>query len=362
MFFNLLQPYAHVYHLANLFTYITFRAGMAITFSLLMSLYVGPKLIRYLRAMQKHGQPIRTDGPETHFDKAGTPTMGGIMIIASTSLATLLFADLTNQYIWVVLFIMIVFGLLGFVDDYKKITKNNHKGLSGKMKLLIQIIAGIIAYYAVQHYAGHSKTTILQFPFFKNFAIDLGYLYFLFAIFVIIGSSNAVNLTDGLDGLAIGTIAIAVSSFGLICYLAGNVIYSQYLQITYIPHVGELVILCAAIIGSSLGFLWFNAKPAEIFMGDTGSLSLGGVLGVISVITKHEIVLAIIGGVFVMETISVILQVAYFKKTGGKRLFLMAPIHHHFEKKGWPETKVVIRFWILAVIFALIGLSSLKLR
>lgn len=362
MLYNLLQPFAHNLHFANLMSYISFRAGLAMICSLILSFIIGPRLIVYLKSIQKNGQPIRDDGPKSHFDKAGTPTMGGIMIIASTMFATLLFADLANPYIWIVLTVMLVFGILGFIDDYKKVTKNHHGGISGKSKLMIQFLASLAAYAAIKYFAKHGQATYLLFPFFKNVYLDLGYLYFPFAMFVIIGSSNAVNLTDGLDGLAIGTIAIAVSSFAIISYLVGNIIYAEYLQLTYVPQVGELTILCAAIIGSSLGFLWYNSRPAEIFMGDTGSLSLGGVLGTISVIVKHEIILAIIGGVFVIETISVILQVAYFKKTKGKRLFLMAPIHHHFEKKGWPESKVVIRFWILAIIFALIGLSSLKLR
>jgi len=362
MFYNLLAPYAHQLHIANLFSYISFRSGMAILLSMTICFVIGPKLINYLCSMQKNGQPIREDGPESHFDKAGTPTMGGLMIIGSTLISTLLLANLTNPYIWVCLFVMTMFGILGFLDDYTKVSKNNYHGISGKLKLLIQFIVSIIAFVVVQYYAKEEYATQLTFPFLKNLFLDLGYFYMPFAMIVIIGSSNAVNLTDGLDGLAIGTIAIAIASFALICYLVGNSIYANYLQIIYVPHVGELTVFCAAIIGSSLGFMWYNAQPAQIFMGDTGSLSLGGVLGTISVITKHELVLGIIGGVFVIETLSVILQVAYFKQSGGKRIFLMAPLHHHFEKKGWPESKVVVRFWILAIIFALIGLSSLKLR
>jgi phospho-N-acetylmuramoyl-pentapeptide-transferase len=272
-------------------------------------------------------------------------------------------ANLSNPYIWIVLFVLVSFGILGFIDDYKKVvSKNNYRGVSGRMKLVIQFIISALAFIAILYFSRPEFATQLAFPFFKNLFWDLGYFYIPFAMVVIIGSSNAVNLTDGLDGLAIGSIAIAVASFGLISYLVGNSIYANYLQIIHVPHVGELTVLCAAIIGSSLGFLWYNAQPAEIFMGDTGSLSLGGVIGTISVITKHELVLFIIGGVFVIETLSVIIQVFYFKRTGGKRIFLMAPLHHHFEKKGWPESKVVIRFWILAIVFALIGLSSLKLR
>lgn len=362
MLYNLLTPYAHQFHLANLMTYISFRAGLAIILSMVTTFLIAPSFITYLKLMQTHGQPIRADGPETHFQKAGTPTMGGVMILASTLVSSLLLADLKNPYVWVVMMVMLSFGALGFMDDYRKVSRNNYHGISGRMKLMVQLMVSVAAYWAISHYAEHGKSTFLVFPFFKNLHIDLGYFYFPFAMVVIIGSSNAVNLTDGLDGLAIGTTAIAVSTFGLIAYLVGNYIYANYLQITFVPHVGEITIICAAIIGSSMGFLWYNANPASIFMGDTGSLALGGVLGVISVIIKHEIVLAIVGGVFVIETLSVIIQVFYFKKTGGKRFFLMAPLHHHFEKKGWPESRVVIRFWILAIIFALIGLSSLKLR
>jgi phospho-N-acetylmuramoyl-pentapeptide-transferase len=362
MLYNILVPFAHKFHIANLFTYISFRSGLAILVSTALSLYIGPKLIRYLRGMQKNGQPIRDDGPASHFSKAGTPTMGGLMILGSTTLTTLLLANLSNPYIWIVLFVLVSFGILGFIDDYKKISKNNYRGVSGRIKLVIQFVISALAFIAILYFSRSEFATQLAFPFFKNLFWDLGYFYIPFAMVVIIGSSNAVNLTDGLDGLAIGSIAIAVASFGLISYLVGNSIYANYLQIIHVPHVGELTVLCAAIIGSSLGFLWYNAQPAEIFMGDTGSLSLGGVIGTISVITKHELVLCIIGGVFVIETLSVIIQVFYFKRTGGKRIFLMAPLHHHFEKKGWPESKVVIRFWILAIVFALIGLSSLKLR
>ncbi len=362
MFYNLLAPYAAKFHIANLFTYISFRSGLAILMSMLICFFMGPRLIAYLRSIQKQGQPIREDGPESHFDKAGTPTMGGLMIILSTTISTLCFANLANPYIWVSLFVLLMFGVLGFIDDYTKVSKNNYRGISGKTKLIIQFLVSIVAFIVIQKYSKPEFATQIAFPFFKNTLLDIGYFYIPFTMCVIIGSSNAVNLTDGLDGLAIGTIAIAIASFGLISYLVGNSIYANYLQVIHVPKVGELTVLCSAIIGSSLGFLWYNAKPAEIFMGDTGSLALGGVLGTISVITKHELVLCIIGGVFVLETLSVIIQVGYYKKTGGKRIFLMAPLHHHFEKKGWPESKVVIRFWILAIIFALIGLSSLKLR
>jgi phospho-N-acetylmuramoyl-pentapeptide-transferase len=362
MLYNLLTPYAHKFHIANLFTYISFRSGLAIFISLVMSLYLGPKIIKLLRKLQKNGQPIRSDGPQSHLSKVGTPTMGGVMILASTLTTTLLLANLSNPYIWITLFVFVSFGILGFIDDYTKIRKNHHGGISGKMKLIIQFCVSGLAFGAIVYFSKSDYVTQLAFPFFKKFFLDLGYFYLPFSMVVIIGSSNAVNLTDGLDGLAIGTTTIAISAFCLISYLVGNSIYSNYLQIVYVADVGELTILCAAIIGSSLGFLWYNCQPAEMFMGDTGSLALGGAIGVISVITKHELVLGIIGGVFVIETLSVIIQVYYFKNTGGKRFFLMAPLHHHFEKKGWPESKVVTRFWILAIIFALIGLSSLKLR
>ncbi len=362
MFYNFLTPYSNKFHIANLFTYISFRSGLAILLSMAICFFISPRLIAYLRTIQKNGQPIRCDGPQTHFKKAGTPTMGGLIILTSTIFSTLLVANLSNPYIWLCLFVLFVFGILGFFDDYTKVSKNNYRGISGKKKLVIQFFVSIIVFAVSYYYAKPEYATQLAFPFFKNLFLDLGYFYIPFTMFVIIGSSNAINLTDGLDGLAIGTIAIAVASFGLISYLVGNSIYANYLQIVHISGVSELTVLCSAIIGSSIGFLWYNSKPAEIFMGDIGSLSLGGVLGTISVITKHELVLGIIGGVFVIETLSVIMQVFYFKRSGGKRLLLMAPLHHHFEQKGWPESKVVVRFWILAIIFALVGLSSLKLR
>lgn len=359
MLYNLILPYINQSHLANLLHYISFRTLLSVALSMIICLVFGPLVIKYLGKYQEFGQPIRDDGPENHKLKQGTPTMGGIMILSSATISCLCFADLQNPYIWAVLFVMLSFGILGFIDDYLKIIKNNHKGVSGKVKLLVQIIVSVMVCIFIQHYASHDE---LVFPFFKNLILNLGYFYIPFVVFVIIGSSNAVNLTDGLDGLAIVPIAIVAACFALICYLAGNSIYAHYLQIPYVSNVGELTILCGAIIGSSLGFLWYNAQPAEVFMGDTGSLSLGGAIGTISVISKHEIVLAIIGGLFVIETLSVIIQVYYFKISGGKRIFRMAPLHHHFEKKGWNESKVVIRFWILAIIFALIGLSSLKLR
>lgn len=330
--------------------------------SALICFIFGPYVISALRKWQKFGQPIRDDGPQSHAKKAGTPTMGGLMILGSTIISTLLLADLTSIYIWTVLSVMCAYGFLGFLDDYLKVKKQNSQGVRGKMKLLVQLVVAMIACYLIQAQSAGVHNTHLAIPFFKNVFLDLGYFYLPFASIVIIGSSNAVNLTDGLDGLAIVPIAIAAGAFAIIAYLVGNSIYANYLQVIYVPNIGELTVLCCALIGASIGFLWFNSQPAEVFMGDTGSLALGGTLGTISVITKHELVLAIVGGVFVMETLSVIVQVYYFKLTGGRRVFKMAPIHHHFEQSGWSESKVVVRFWIMAIIFAVIGLSSLKLR
>jgi len=362
MLYHLILPYINQSHIANLLHYTTFRAGLALCFSFLICFIFGDSVIRLLRRHQKFGQPIRDDGPESHLLKAGTPTMGGLMIIGSVAISTLLFADLGNPYTWITLFVMISYGLLGFMDDYLKINKNNYAGVSRRGKVIAQVLAGVAACIAIAYCSDPKYSTILTFPFLKNFLLDLGYFYIPFTTLVVIGSSNAVNLTDGLDGLAIVPIAIAAGCFGIISYIIGNNFYAHYLQIIHVAGSSELAIICGAIIGGGLGFLWYNAQPAEVFMGDTGSLSLGGTLGVMSVITKHELVLAIIGGLFVIETLSVIIQIYYFKMTGGKRFFLMAPIHHHFEKKGWSESKVVIRFWIVAVIFAMIGLSSLKLR
>ncbi len=362
MLYNILAPYAHSSHMANLFTYISLRSGMAVVISMILTLYLMPKLINYLQMLSAKGQPIRDDGPATHQGKIGTPTMGGLMIVASSMFSVLLVADLSNPFIWISSFVFVSFTVLGFIDDYVKVTKSDYHGISGKMKIIWQFSVSVIAFMLIQYYTKDEFATVLNFPFLKKLAIDIGYFYIPFAIIVIVGSSNAVNLTDGLDGLAIGCCMIAVAAFAVICYMTGNAIYANYLQVMHIYGAGELTVFCAAIIGSSLGFLWYNAHPAEIFMGDTGSLSLGGFLGVISLITKHEIVLSIIGGIFVIEAISVIMQVLYFKKTGGRRIFLMAPLHHHYEKKGWPESKVIVRFWIMAIIFALVGIASLKLR
>lgn len=347
----------------NVFRYITFRSGAAALTALLLSMIFGPMIIAALKRIQPAGQPIREDGPQSHLQtKKGTPTMGGLMILGSVLAGTLMWSDLSNPFIWIVLFVTLSFGLLGFCDDYLKVTKRNTKGVSGKMKLAVQIIISVLACIWIQKHSSSDQFHHVAIPFFKNVLINLGPFYIVFVTIVIVGASNAVNLTDGLDGLAIGPIAIATACFAIICYLVGNIIFATYLQVHYVAGAGELTVFCSSLIGASLGFLWYNAPPAKVFMGDTGSLALGGSLGTMSVITKHEFVLAIIGGLFVIEAISVIIQVYYFKFTGGKRYFLMAPIHHHFEKKGWAEPTIVIRFWIIAIIFALIGLSTLKLR
>lgn len=345
----------------NLFGYVSFRTGGAILTAFFLSLYIGPRMIVWLKSLQGAGQPIRNDGPETHLKKAGTPTMGGLMILITVTVSTILWAQPSNPFIWMALLVMVGFGLLGFADDYLKLTKRNTDGLSGKLKLVGQTMVSILATIGIVHFLPDKIATDIAIPFFKDFYVPLGIFFFLWSILVMIGASNAVNLTDGLDGLAIVPVAIAAACFGLIAYLVGRVDFSEYLQIPYVPGTAELAILCGALVGGAMGFLWFNAPPAMIFMGDTGSLSMGGVLGTIAIMVKHELVLAIIGGLFVMETLSVIIQVASFKLRG-KRVFLMAPIHHHFEKKGWSESTVVIRFWIIAVVLALIGLSTLKLR
>lgn len=361
MLYNLLTPLAEDFAIFNLFRYLTFRTGGAVMTALLICFIIGPGMIRWLKSKQAAGQPIRTDGPETHFKKAGTPTMGGLMILISVLTSTLLWADLKNPFVWLALVVMVGFGAIGFVDDYLKLTKKNTKGLSGKLKLLIQFVIGGAVTLGIMHFLPDSMSTHVAIPFFKSLFINLSWFFIPWALVVMIGASNAVNLTDGLDGLAIVPVAIVAACFGLITYLVGNAVFANYLQIPFVPGTGELAILCGAIVGAAMGFLWFNAPPAMVFMGDTGSLAMGGVLGAIAVISKHELVLTIIGGLFVMETVSVILQVASFKLRG-KRIFLMAPLHHHYEKKGWSEPTVVIRFWIIAMILALVGLSTLKLR
>lgn len=346
----------------NVFRYITFRGGLATVTAMLVVFLFGPSMIKALRVRQGKGQPIREDGPKSHIiTKAGTPTMGGLMILAGLFVSTLLWADLSNPYVQMTIFVTLGFGGIGFYDDYLKVSKQSHKGFSGRVRLAIEFfIAGLACWYMANQAAAPFATS-LTFPFFKDFLLDLGYFFIPFAAFVIVGTGNAVNLTDGLDGLAIVPVMIAMGSFGFIAYLSGNAVFADYLQIHNVAGSGELAIICGAIIGAGLGFLWFNAPPAAIFMGDTGSLGLGGALGTIAVATKHEIVLAIIGGLFVLEAVSVIIQVFSFKTTG-KRVFRMAPIHHHFEQKGWTEPQVVIRFWIIAFVLALIGLTTLKLR
>jgi phospho-N-acetylmuramoyl-pentapeptide-transferase len=362
MLYNLLSPLASDVSVLNLFRYITFRTGGAVMTALVVCFLCGPAVIRWLKARQVHGQPIRTDGPESHLlTKKGTPTMGGFIILLGLSVATLLWADLTNQYVWAVLLVTVGFGAVGFADDYLKLTRRNHKGLPGRLRLLLEITVALIAALWVMRITPAPLSDALAVPFLKAVLINLGWFFPAFAVIVMVGASNAVNLTDGLDGLAIVPVMIAAGCFALISYLVGNTVFANYLQLHFVSGSGELMVFCGALVGASLGFLWFNAPPAMVFMGDTGSLSVGGALGAISVITKHELVLIMIGGLFVLETVSVIVQVISFKLTG-RRVFRMAPLHHHFEQKGWAEPTIVIRFWIIAFILALIGLSTLKLR
>ena len=362
MLYNLLAPYAGETIIFNLFRYLTFRSGGAVVTALAISFVLGPPVIRWLKRKQRDGQPIRSDGPESHLlTKKGTPTMGGVLILFAVTLSTLLWADLRNGYVWVVLFVTVGFGAIGFADDYLKLTRRNSKGLPGRRKLIGQIVISFVAAYAIMRLSPAPLDDGFALPFFKALLVHIGWFYLPIAAFVMVGASNAVNLTDGLDGLAIGPIIVVAGCFALIAYLAGNSVFAAYLQINYIPGSGELAVLCGALVGAGMGFLWFNAPPAMVFMGDTGSLASGGALGAISVVAKHELVLAIVGGLFVLETVSVIVQVASFKMTG-RRVFRMAPLHHHFEKKGWAEPTVVIRFWIIASILALAGLATLKLR
>ncbi len=353
----LLAEYFQFEGVFNLVRYQTARAGATLLTALLIGLLIGPRFIDMLRVRQGKGQPIREDGPQTHLAKVGTPTMGGLMILVSLTLAMLLWMDLSNPFVWACMAVTGGFGLIGFLDDYDKVSKASHKGVSGKVRLLFEfVVAGIASYIIVSQI-----NTFLYVPFINDFGIELGPLYFVFAAFVIVGAGNAVNLTDGLDGLATMPVIIAAGTFAVIAYLVGRVDYSEYLGIPHVAGAGELAIFCAAIMGAGLAFLWFNAPPAAVFMGDTGSLALGGALGAIAVATHHEVVLAIVGGLFVFEALSVIIQVFWFKRTG-KRVFRMAPIHHHFEQLGWSESKVVIRFWIVAIVLALLGLATLKLR
>ena len=361
MLYNFLLEFVEIFSFLNVFKYITFRTGLAVFTSLIIVLIIGGPFIKMV-SDKKIVDPIRDDGPGDHIiKKIGTPTMGGVIILIGIILSVLMWSDLSNIYILFSLYILASFGILGVLDDYKKIKNNDSSGVSFKFKLFSQIILSIIGISFLTYYLEYQELTNLYFPFFKDLFINLGWFFIPFSVFVIVGASNAVNLTDGLDGLATVPVILVAACFAFISYVAGNVIFSEYLQITYIEGTGEISIFCGAIIGSCLGFLWFNAPPAKIFMGDTGSLSLGGSLGAIGIITKHEIVLAITGGLFVLEAFSVIVQVISYKLTG-KRVFKMAPIHHHFEKKGWPESTVVIRFWIISIILALIGLATLKLR
>ncbi len=364
----ILANFSDTYPILNVFRYLTFRSGGAVMTALIISFLLGPRLINWMREKQGRGQPIREDGPQSHIiEKAGTPTMGGVLILLSLSISTFLWADLSNAYVWIVMGVTLAFGLLGFVDDYQKVTKQTSGGVVGSVKLIVQFAVALIAGYACMKVLGAAEgapaglASSVPLPFFKELFVPLGILFVPFAAFVIVGASNTVNLTDGLDGLATVPVMIAAATYAVIVYLVGNAIYAEYLQVPYVPGAGELTIICGAIVGSGLGFLWFNAPPAMIFMGDTGSLALGGAIGAIAVAAKHEIVLAIVGGLFVLEGLSVMIQIASFKMFG-KRVFRMAPIHHHFEQLGWKEPTIVIRFWIVAVILALIGLATLKLR
>ncbi|PZP43965.1 MAG: phospho-N-acetylmuramoyl-pentapeptide-transferase [Azospirillum brasilense] len=362
MIYNLVAPFGEQFILFNLLRYTTFRAGAACLTALLVSMVFGPAVIRWLRTFQRGGQPIRADGPERHLvEKKGTPTMGGVLILMSLGIATLLWADLRSGIVWAVLLVTMGYGLLGFWDDWLKVTKRNTKGVSGRMKLVVQGGLGLLAAVWITWLMPYNLQGALAVPFLKDVLLQLGLFFPLVGMLVMMGASNAVNLTDGLDGLAIVPVMIAAGVFALITYLVGNRIFADYLQLNFVPGTGELAIFLAGLIGAGLGFLWFNAPPAAVFMGDTGSLALGGALGAAAVATKHEIVLAIVGGVFVVETVSVIIQVFWYKRTG-RRVFLMAPLHHHFEKKGWAEPTIVIRFWIAAMVLALVGLSTLKIR
>ncbi len=358
MLYHLFYPLASSIKLFNVFKYLTFRTIYAMITALVVSFIIGPWVIRRLEALQAR-QVIRTDGPESHLKKQGTPTMGGVLILATIVIPTLLWADLTNIYVWLTLFIIVGYGLVGFVDDYKKVVEKNPRGISPRQKMLWQVLLGVVV--AVFLYSRNGFPTELYFPFFKNLHPDLWIFFIPFVTLVIVGASNAVNLTDGLDGLAIGPVVINAATYMLFTYLVGNAKLSSYLQIPYVPGSGELAILCGAMVGAGLGFLWYNSYPAEVFMGDVGSLPLGGGLGAVAVITKQEMLLVIVGGIFVIEALSVIFQVGSYKYRG-KRIFRMAPIHHHFELKGVAEPKIIVRFWIITIILALVAISTLKLR
>ena len=359
MLYKLIYYFQTDFSALNVFRYITFRTILSTLSSLFFLFIFGSWVIGRLRAMQV-GQYIREDGPPNHLDKAGTPTMGGCLIIPAIMVSTLLWGELNNIYVWLVLFVMFGFGLIGFIDDYLKVVRKNSRGLSKKAKFSLQVFVALIVSIILEMYPGFDSK--LNLPFFKTITPDLGLGYIPFAVFIIVGASNAVNLTDGLDGLAIGPILVAFTSYLAFAYLSGHIKIASYLQIPYVAGAGELSVLCGAVVGAGLGFLWYNAFPAELFMGDVGSLPIGAVLGTVAVITKQEVVLILVGGIFVVETLSVIFQILYFKLTGGQRIFRMAPLHHHFELKGWPETKVTVRFWIIAIILALLSLSTFKLR
>ena len=356
------RQFASEFALANLFRYITFRSGAACLTALFISFLLGPMVIRWLKSVQNGGQPIREDGPARHLiEKKGTPTMGGVLILLSLFASTLIWGDLRNGYVWAVMLLTLGYGAIGFVDDYLKLSRRNTKGVSARGKLVAQLALGLVCAIWIMSLTRGALGTGLTIPVFKEVLIPFGFAFPLVGMVVMIGSSNAVNLTDGLDGLAIVPTIIAAGVFALIAYLVGNRVFADYLQLNAVPGVGELGVFLAALVGAGLGFLWFNAPPAAVFMGDTGSLALGGALGAVAVATKHEIVLFIVGGLFVVETVSVIVQVFWFKRTG-RRVFLMAPLHHHFEKKGWAEPTIVIRFWIVSMILALVGLATLKIR
>ncbi|MBN1473793.1 MAG: phospho-N-acetylmuramoyl-pentapeptide-transferase [Syntrophaceae bacterium] len=359
MIYEFLYPLHTVFSFFNVFRYITFRTIFASITALLICLFVGPWLIRKLQSLQI-GQHIREDGPLSHLSKKGTPTMGGILIIIAVVISTFLWANLTVNYIWLVLLVTVGYGLIGFADDYRKLTGSSSKGISGKTRLAFEIVIALFVSIVLYFKPGFNSQ--IAIPFFKTVLPNLGWGYILLATFIIVGTANAVNLTDGLDGLAIGPATICFATFVLFAYFSGNVKVATYLQIPYVTGSGELAVFCGAMVGAALGFLWFNSYPAEVFMGDVGSLSLGGALGTLAIITKQEILLAIVGGIFVVETFSVIFQVGYFKLTNGKRIFRMAPLHHHFELKGWAEPKVIVRFWIISILLALLAISTLKLR
>jgi len=360
MLYSLLYSLYNWFSPLNVFRYITFRTALAVLTAMLITFILGPKVIKWLRRISVT-QQIRDDGPQTHLGKSGTPTMGGVLIIISILVTVLLWGDLTNKFILTMIVSLVGFGAIGFADDYLKVVKRNHRGLRGWYKFGAQVALALAISMFLYMNPKDPYNDVLSIPFFKKWLFDLGWFYVPFSIVVIVGSSNAVNLTDGIDGLAVGLVGISVLATGILVYISGNYKFSQYLQVLYLPGTGELTVFCGAILGASLGFLWYNSYPADVFMGDVGSLSLGGVLGTLAVITKHEIVLAVVGGIFVIETLSVVLQVASFKLTG-KRVLRMAPIHHHFELKGWPEPKVIVRFWIVGIMLALLSIATLKLR